>query len=323
MSGKYKEVKVKESSSSSSTSSISIIDNDEKTHRIGQFNNGDEEIFDEHEEFYNLHGNKNDSEDNKNKEKNNEEQSDNDDDNVDNDDNSNNEKDDTYLLEIENNNNPYITKKFTCKGHKKVIPVLLFLLLSLLFSIGIMVITYKPLDIKKDILENEAQINENINEYYQQIILNINKDYDPCENMYQYSCGNWIDNFNVSNFTNNYHMSFSSLSELNNEKVLNILEKKWPIIGDFYSICIEKRHHSDSDLGDVIKVISRVNGIEEINNDYANEINYIKNNYGLDIDIYHKIYVDIDMNNSSNFILAIDEPSLLLPNKIITMNQII
>ena len=133
--------------------------------------------------------------------------------------------------------------------------------------------------------------------------------------MYEYSCGNWIDNYNISNFTNSYHMSFDSLSQLNNEKVFSILEKKWPIIGDFYSICIEKRHKDTSDLGDVIKVISRINGIEEISSDYAHEINYIRKNYGLNIDIFHKIYVDINMNNSSKFILAIDEPSLLLPNK--------
>jgi len=159
----------------------------------------------------------------------------------------------------------------------------------------------------KPLTNHEIKIDEITNNFIQSTLSIVDKKIDPCESMYEYSCSKWFNDINETDFM----LSFDTLEKLNSLKVNEILNKNWPIIGDYYSSCVN--NNDKSDFADILIILSKINTISNIDN-YITSINSIKKDYGLNLDIFYDIYVDIDLINNTRFMININEPSLFLPS---------
>jgi putative endopeptidase len=83
-----------------------------------------------------------------------------------------------------------------------------------------------------------------LSEIAESVLSSMNKEINPCEDFYQYSCGGWLSSNTIPADRPSWGRGFSVIAERNERILREILESSWPLISDYYTACMK-------DTGDV------------------------------------------------------------------------
>lgn len=77
-----------------------------------------------------------------------------------------------------------------------------------------------------------------LNEQASKIQTAIDEKIVPCQDFYNYACGNWIRTHTIPKDKSSISKSFTKIRDENRVVIRSILEQEWPLLGEFYSSCM-------------------------------------------------------------------------------------
>ena len=110
-----------------------------------------------------------------------------------------------------------------------------------------------------------------VNEHLQQLLVDMNREADPCQNFYEYACGGWMANTERPADQPRYTRSFSQLNDRNQEVVKSLLEdaarkaKDGDKLGLYYVSCMDEDAIEVSGLSAVRPILDQIDAISSKN----------------------------------------------------------
>ena len=135
---------------------------------------------------------------------------------------------------------------------------------------------------------------------------------DPCDDFYQFACGGWLKRTTMPDDEASWARTFSVIAHRNQESLRRILEANWPVIGSFYSACM----NLDAIEARGSKPIEKT--VAEITNEKLDKKGIMKalgvlRHYG--VGGLFSFGVEVDSKNSTVYLLDFGQGGLSLPNR--------
>ncbi|CAI5723269.1 unnamed protein product [Peronospora farinosa] len=88
------------------------------------------------------------------------------------------------------------------------------------------------------------------------VVSHLDKEVDPCDDLYTFSCGSWQRNVEIPEDTSSVSLSFSTLQDKNEKVVKNGMQHGWPIESELYDSCMNFNNTSSTTADDAsLKVL--------------------------------------------------------------------
>jgi putative endopeptidase len=149
---------------------------------------------------------------------------------------------------------------------------------------------------------------------------NIDKNLDPCNDFYQYACGNWLKNSEIPADQSAW-VSFVELDERNLVTLRDILEKssandpsRTPVeqkIGDLYSSCMDEKAVNENGFKPLKPELDRIAAVQ----DKAALIDVVAQVHLMGPNPLFNFYSASDLHNADQVIAYIDQGGLSLPDR--------
>jgi hypothetical protein len=146
--------------------------------------------------------------------------------------------------------------------------------------------------------------------FAEQVRAKMNLSVDPCEDFYRYSCGNWLSNTTIPSTLASWG-SFNIIDEDNEEKLKEILEEDWPLIGTLYHSCMDTKNIDERGVVPLFETILTPISQIESKQDLVDLVSLL---HRFGISVFFNIYVDADFNNPTLNLLQLDQGGITLPS---------
>ena len=91
------------------------------------------------------------------------------------------------------------------------------------------------------------------------VVTHMDKEVDPCDDFYAFSCGSWLKNVEVTEDSSSVSLSFSTAGDENEKVLKDVMQQGWPLVGELYDSCMNFSNTSSATADDAsLKVLSPV-----------------------------------------------------------------
>lgn len=149
---------------------------------------------------------------------------------------------------------------------------------------------------------------------------NIDKNLDPCNDFYQYACGNWLKATEIPADQSAW-VSFTELDERNMVIMRDILEKaavddpkRTPVeqkIGDLYNSCMDEKAVNEKGLDPLKPELERIAAVK----DKQSLIDAVAQTHMIGSNALFNFYSNSDLHNADAVIAYLDQGGLSLPDR--------
>ncbi|TDH71097.1 hypothetical protein CCR75_005738 [Bremia lactucae] len=84
-----------------------------------------------------------------------------------------------------------------------------------------------------------------IDELPTSVLTHINRNVDPCVDLYEFSCGAWLEQVKIPEDKASVTLAFSTVRDDNEVVLKEVMEQGWPLIGELYDSCMNYTNTSD------------------------------------------------------------------------------
>eukprot|EP01114_Cavostelium_apophysatum_P015816 TRINITY_DN4393_c0_g1_i1.p1 TRINITY_DN4393_c0_g1~~TRINITY_DN4393_c0_g1_i1.p1 ORF type:complete len:746 (+),score=195.21 TRINITY_DN4393_c0_g1_i1:46-2238(+) len=133
---------------------------------------------------------------------------------------------------------------------------------------------------------------------------------DPCDDFFQYSCGNWIETTTLPSDRSSFSR-FSQIDDQNKKILKEVLEEGWPIIGNFYQSCMNMDTINSRGSAPLAPYLATADALTDMNSLAA----ILGQLHHVDGGILFAISVELDSKDPTYYIPAVYQAGIGLPNR--------
>ncbi|KAK1944193.1 Endothelin-converting enzyme [Phytophthora citrophthora] len=101
------------------------------------------------------------------------------------------------------------------------------------------------------VIQNSAQTAEWVELLPSDVAAHIDRDVDPCDDFYEFSCGAWQKQTEIPDDKPSVFLSFSTVSDENQKVLKEVMQQGWPLVGELYDSCMNFSNTSSTMADDV------------------------------------------------------------------------
>ncbi|XP_018009275.1 neprilysin-2-like [Hyalella azteca] len=162
-----------------------------------------------------------------------------------------------------------------------------------------------------------------------QLIANMDSEVDPCEDFFEYACGNYLRTKNIPDEKSSISQ-FSDISDALNQKLRTLVESEDSsedtssslMVKQLYKSCMDTESIAEQGLQPLKDILREMGGWPAVEGaawdhnrfDWVQNV-YINRRLGCSIDLLFEFSIGSDIMNSSWNIIYIDQPSLGMPSR--------
>jgi predicted metalloendopeptidase len=142
------------------------------------------------------------------------------------------------------------------------------------------------------------------------VVTLMEKNISACDDFYLYSCGQWLKNTEIPSEKSSVSVTFSTISDKNEEILQDVIDENWPLIGEFYQSCMNVTLLNETGakpLKETLDKISKVQTKKELFY-LAGEISIIGPNF------LTAIYIYADSKDATRNVIYAGQDGLSLPD---------
>ncbi|TDH71098.1 hypothetical protein CCR75_005739 [Bremia lactucae] len=171
-------------------------------------------------------------------------------------------------------------------------------------------------------LQDATPSSDWIDELPTSVVTYINRDVDPCDDLYEFSCGAWLEQVKIPEDKTNVALAFTTVQDDNEVVLKEVMEQGWPLIGELYDSCMNYINTSDPTANEASVAILVPTLMQIAATTNKEELFQLAGNISrVGPSLFTAFFVDADARDATRYALHAFQQGLTLPTPQFYLNN--